>query len=322
MVELFKDDCKTLPTPSCPIIFYNNDNNITSMVNNLHLEFRYNQTMVEESDLWTASKTGGNVEFCIKVTNYIDPAMTLGTNFHEVVYRIEVDSLTDFNETIDVTRTAELDGGVEVINYEEDIVVYQCDDAFDEIVSPSAVTQGDFVQICVETVEGSALEVHSIKELVVSQKGTYRYPYVKGFVDSPLAESTCIASNTTEAKCKTKLQMLSAYFNEVDPEDVDVEGVVKLDYVGRRLRASVDVPLKAKGPLTSKTERSTSTTSRSLVSLEEEKDLGAFKLSVTLSSVDVHFVNGSSSFGYSVFESMLFISLAAVLGWWTLAFLG
>ena len=86
-----------------------------------------------------------------------------------------------------------------------------------------------------------------MKELDVSQQDNTPslYPYVDGFVDSPLAESMCKAKNTSAAVCKTKMQLLSAYFDltepATDPAALFANGTVKLDYVGRRL--SVDVPL-------------------------------------------------------------------------------
>merc|ERR1712038_1676254 len=45
----------------------------------------------------------------------------------------------------------------------------------------------------------------------------------------------------TDAVCKTKMQLLSAYFDLDDPADLFANGTLKLDYVGRRL--TVDVPV-------------------------------------------------------------------------------
>jgi len=58
-----------------------------------------------------------------------------------------------------------------------------------------------------------------------------------------LAESECKedAKNTSVAVCKTKMQLLSAYFDLDNPDNLFANGTVKLDYIGRRL--SVDVPL-------------------------------------------------------------------------------
>ena len=260
-VELFKDDCLTAPSglDSFPLVFSQGINNPSGDTNEITLKWIYNQTKIEMSDLWTANKTGGEVDFCIRVNNYLpgdgwDGAATSmdehyrEIHFLEIIYKIEVDSLTDFNTTIDIKRVNATDGGEDFINYEEDIQVYQCDDSFDEITNPPPLNQGDYLQLCVETVDDSRFGVHSIKELDVSQNADNGnlYAYVNGYLDSPLTETMCTDSNTTGAICKAKMQLLSAYFDvESNPygpiDDLFANGTVKLDYVGRRL--SVDVPI-------------------------------------------------------------------------------
>jgi len=253
-LEFFKEDCLTAPTgiDSFPIKFYAAENDIVGEVNNVNLKWTYNQTEVEMSDIWTANTTGGNSYFCIRVNNYL-PEENGGNDTHyremdflEISYKIEVDSLTDFNATIDVIRTNVTEGGVDFINYEEEITVYQCLDTFAPVSPVVALTQGDYLQLCVETVGGSKFGVHSIKELDVSQDSDAQandnlYPYIDGYVTSPLAYTECTASNTTGAICRAKLQLLSAYFDDYTPSDLFANGTVKLDYVGRRL--SIDVPV-------------------------------------------------------------------------------
>lgn len=250
-VELFKVDCETAPSgiDSFPLVYKTaNEETVNDSEFTTEIEWTYNQTMIESSDLWTSNKTGGFSEFCIKLNNYLPEGMdAFATEIHflEIKYKIEVDSLTDFNATIDVTRIDATDGGTDVINYEDEIEVFQCDDTYTEIASPPALTQGDFLQLCVKTLADSKFGVHSVKELDLSQLDATPslYPYVDGFIDSPLAESDCKmdVKNTTDAVCKTKLQLLSAYFDLDDPADLFANGTLKLDYVGRRL--TVDVPV-------------------------------------------------------------------------------
>jgi len=260
-VELFKKDCVTPPTgiDSFPLVFKDGTETLISTSTtkeiSTELEWTYNQTKVESSDLWTANKTGGYSEFCIKLSNYLPTEVTEADPFYremhflEARYKIEVDSLTDFNTTIDVTRINATDGnadGTEFINYEEDIIVYQCEDDFSEILSPPPLTQGDFLQLCVTTQAGSKFGVHSIKELDVSQEDSSPdlYPYIDGFIPSSIAFTACIDSNTTSAVCRAKMQLVSVWFDLDDPADLFANGTVKLDYVGRRL--SVDVPLNVR----------------------------------------------------------------------------
>lgn len=247
-VELFKFDCETAPTgidgDNLPLVFYDGTEDITGTENSVLLEWTYNQTKIEGSDLWTANKTGGNAYFCIRVNNYLpegDAAFGREIHFLEIKYKIEVDSLTDFNTTIDIERIEATDGGTEFIDYEEEIEVYQCKDNFDEITSPVPLTQGDFLQLCVETPDDSAFGIHSIKELDVTQDDSKLYPYIDGFMPSQLALVECKDPNTTSAVCRAKMQLLASYFTENEPADLFANGTVKLDYVGRRL--TIDVPL-------------------------------------------------------------------------------
>ena len=294
-VEFFKKDCETAPTgiDSFPIVFkdaneipmYTN----TSMVKEIEteIEWTYNQTKIEMSDIWFANKTGGYSEFCIRVNNYLpemgDP-FAREVSFLEVTYKIEVDALTDFNETIfNVFRVEAIDGvaegdGAEFINYEEEIVVFQCEDDFSEIESPPALTQGDFLQLCVRTQDGSKFGVHSVKELDISQEDDTPslYPYIDGFIPSPLAETACTDSNTTAAICRSKMQLLSSYYDLDDPADLFANGTVKLDYVGRRLSVDVPVNLRVGG------DSNLATEGRALA----ERDGGAFAINVELSSTD------------------------------------
>ena len=200
------------------------------------------------SDIWTANETGGYSDFCIKINNYLEMngcPFAVNIHFHKMLYRIEVESMTDMSETINIFRLDTTDGGTEFINYDEQIEVFQCNDDYSEIVSPPPLTQEDFVQLCVKTVDGSKFGVHSVKELDVSQKDDTPslFSYVNDFIDSPLAESMCKpdVKNTTDAVCKTKMQLLSSYFDLDDSGNLVANGTVKLDYVGRHL--SVDVPM-------------------------------------------------------------------------------
>jgi len=256
-VELFKLDCETAPTgiDTFPLIFKDGTESISGSEITTLLEWTYNQTMVESSDIWTANKTGGYSEFCIRVSNYLPTEVTGADPFYreihflEATYRIEVDSLTDFNTTIDVFRINATDGnadGTEFIDYEEEITVYQCGDDFAEITSPPPLTQGDFLQLCVTTQTGSKFGVHSIKELDVQQEDASPdlYPYIDGFITSPIAFTACTDSNTTSAVCRAKMQLVSVWFDLEEPADLFANGTVKLDYVGRRL--SVDVPMNVR----------------------------------------------------------------------------
>ena len=238
-VELLKEDCSTASTfPSDPPVL-NTDNSIIDGVNNLAISFRYNQSLFQESNLWNVTAKGGEVDFCIKLTLYNDNSPeNILFNVHETTYKIEVDLTAGFSTEVDVVRTTPVEGGVEIVDVQENITVFQCDDDYNQIFSPPALAEGSSLQICVETEAGSSFEVASIQDTTVSQNGTKVFPYINNYQDSFWAVSSCNATNTKEAICKVKMQLLGSYFDDADPADLDVVGTVKMDYLGasRRLR--------------------------------------------------------------------------------------
>jgi len=226
-LEVFKPDCLT-QSSGLPLI------NTTYVSNSLEATFIYNQTIVQSSNLWTANSTGGDVDFCLKLSLYTNSSNGILFNFIETIYNIQVELTTGFSTTADVVRTQAGDGGVGIIDVDENITAYQCNDTFHENPSPLALTQGDSLQICVETEDGSVFEVAKIKDTTISQNGTKSFDYVSNFVDSYWAKSSCQAVNTTASVCKLKMQLLGSYFSGADPADLSVVGKVKMDYLGRR----------------------------------------------------------------------------------------
>lgn len=206
-------------------------------MNSLQASFMYNQSIIQSSNLWTANSTGGSVKFCIALdlySNAKNESDRILFHFMETVYKIEVDLTTGFSTSVDLIRTDAGDGGVDVINVNETITAYQCDDSYDILTVTPPLTQGDSLEICVETENDSAFQVGKIKDVTISQNGTKLFNYVSAFVDSYWAVTSCMAVNTTASKCKVKVQLLGEYFINAEPVDLIVEGVVKLDYLGRR----------------------------------------------------------------------------------------
>lgn len=229
-VEVFKTDCSTA-SAGLPIVSQ------VMASDKLDVTFLYNQSLVQTSNLWTANTTGGDVDFCIKVSLFSNTTLdSILFNFIETIYKIQVDLTTGFSTSVDLVRTAAGDGGVETIDLDENITVYQCNDTYDEITAPPALTQGDSLLICVETEEDSAFEVGKIKDVTIDQNGTKSFDYVTEYVDSYWATSACIATNTSAAKCKVEMMLLGDYFEDAEPTDLTVTGFVKMDYLGRRRR--------------------------------------------------------------------------------------
>lgn len=230
-IEVFKDDCYT---PSGDLALTTTVDSKSSGQNHLEAAFLYNQTVIQSSNLWTASSTGGDVDFCVKLSLYSNSSGGILSNFIETIYKIEVDLTAGFSTAVGVLRTAAGNGGVERIITDENITVYQCNDSFDELTLPPPLAQGDALQICFMTDNDSLFEVGAVEDVTIRQNGTMAFDYVTSFVDSYWAVSSCMAINTTVSKCKVKIQLIGAYFSDAYPTNITVSGSVKLDYLGRR----------------------------------------------------------------------------------------
>ena len=114
---------------------------------------------------------------------------TFGTN----ISIIGDDAIDDTDISL-VGNGDPIDGGVDFINYNEDIITYFCNDDFKktnhgDVTNP--LRQGDVAQICVKTKYGSFFAVHSIQELDVYQNNDNLYPYIDNSIPSPLATTAC-----------------------------------------------------------------------------------------------------------------------------------
>lgn len=316
-VELFEKDCRTTPTgpTNFPIMFYNTSNSVTmNRTNNIELLFLYNQTIVQESSLWESNRIGGTVEFCIRFNNYLsenppgayyiplpgsDP-FDIQVNHFEVTYTISVNSMSDFevDDLIGIERKGADNARVD-IDYEEEITAYICDDAYNMV--STVYTQGDYVNICVETVDRSAFEVHSIKDLTVSQWDATgatpnlltQFNYVISFEDSPLSLSDCMYSNTTSAICKTKIQLIANWFDhtrlDMSGHFLRVVGTVKMDYLGRRMSVNVPISLRIGG-------QRTVDSSGSIRRLNENSESSSFNTIIQIQTIE-EAESSTNSFG-------------------------
>jgi len=231
-MEVFTNDCVT---PSNALALNSTNDSKNSGTNRLEVIFLYNQTVIQESNLWTATLTGGNVDFCLKLGIYSNSSGGILFNFIETTYQVQVNLITGFSTNVDVVRNVAGDGGVETIDVDENIIVYQCSDTYQQILSPPALTQGDALQICVKTDDGSVFEVTSFKDVSINQNGTKTFNYITNFANSYWASSSCRDTNSTVSLCKLKMQLIGDFFSDTNPADLTVEGVVKVDFLGRRI---------------------------------------------------------------------------------------
>ena len=244
--ELYKTDCKTRLSPADAFPLYSSTDSVTDGVKDVELRLFYNQTLLESSNLFDS--TDSTLNFCLrlilfttitnrerKLNTLVQNKRELSTTFHNFIdttYSIVTNASDPFSSTVSLEATSTTGFGLMAINFEENITAYQCDDNFDVLTSIPALTQGDSLQICVETEDGSAFEVGGIKDVTVDQNGTKSFDYVSSFVDSYWSKSSCVSTKTFAAKCKVRMQLLGAYFMDDNPNDLTVTGFVKMDYLG------------------------------------------------------------------------------------------
>jgi len=245
-VQILEGDCKT-PSDDFPLFYVNET--LSEHYNDLNITFLFNQSRIQEGELWRNTQTGGDINFCVRVTLYLDPEFSRKVNFHNTRYKIEVDLLSEFMEELELYRMNATDGGTQYIDYDESLISYQCDDEWNEIDTVEIYSQGSYAQICIETVSESSFEINTVKDVLVKRAddSSKTYQYVADFIDSPLAKTICQYQNTRIARCMVQLQLISSFFEEENGVELEMTGTVKLDFLGFRglhnRKLSIDAPL-------------------------------------------------------------------------------
>ena len=199
--------------------------------------------------IWTSSIDGGQIRFCVVMSLFLkhDNEDVL-MNFHETVFTINVDKTTGFElENIVAERTGAHDGGSELIDYEENITAFQCDDDYTVMTPVPILNQGDILQVCVlvENVN-SIFEVDYVQDMNITQLENDDSPVMviangTSFAYDALTFIECNGGNNQI--CRVKFQLLASFFDKSDPPDLSVSGIVKLKLktTARRLHQSVDI---------------------------------------------------------------------------------
>lgn len=233
-IQLINDDCTTIPSISYPHRFTQVTESIANGFNSIEYTLFYNQALIESTSLWTANETGGYFDFCVVLNMYLESSLKTKVATHNTVYQIQIHE-SDTRVIADSPTNEEY----ALKDYEENVLVYQCDDSFNAINDTVPVHAGEMLQICVETDPNSKFEVRTIFGLTVSQAGERNYTYISEDANSPLCIRRCIDLNTESAKCLVKMQLLSSYY-ESNILFVDIEGIVRFDYIPRRRSLSSD----------------------------------------------------------------------------------
>jgi hypothetical protein len=255
-VTLYQNDCITAPDAS--LAFVNSTNG-----DELDIELDIIQETISNSVHYIdLNGTAAIIGFCLRVDyNYVDgDGLTESINFYETNVTINVDLTANFTLTgISADRTS-ADSEAANADLDYPVEAYFCLEDNSEVFSPAALEQGSILQVCVridDTVVTENILVEDILTFVVSQPdgtATASEVITRGVPD-PLTDKTCRESGI----CNVKTQLLSKFFTDPNPGDLNVAGVAILAFGraslmpssaptgagGRRLRAPIRGTLTA-----------------------------------------------------------------------------
>jgi hypothetical protein len=226
-VNLFQNDCSTVADAS--LAFIN-----TTTGNELDIDLDIIQETISNSVHYQdINPSAAIIEFCLRVDyNYVDgDGLTESINFYETIVTITVDLTANF--TLSGVSVARFPADSETADFKLDYPVeaYICLDDNSEVGSPAALEQGSILQVCVkmdDTVISENIVVEDILTFVVSQpsgSATDSKTIANGVADL-LTEKVCRASGI----CNVKTQLLSKFFTENIPGDLQVNGVAILAF--------------------------------------------------------------------------------------------
>jgi hypothetical protein len=282
-IQVLEEDCLT-PVPE----------NVTSLTSSLviatttHGDLSVNvdikQDAILDSGIWNNLSLGeGYISMCVRVDLLLDDASETSVTFHEQKLFVTIDLLQGFEVTgIDLDRLAadEEDGDVSL---NSTLSACQCDATF--TCTPYVLTQGSAVYICVETTAPN-LEIVEVRDLQLIQGAFNVTPVVDGVPD---ALSTVFYNGK---QASIRYQLISAFFQDPDPEDVIANGAVLLafsDDSGRRQLHAVKLGPRA---------------------LEQEEDEDVFQVRMTLAPDGA---GSPASAGVRGFVSVVVITTLVVL---------
>ena len=250
-----------------------------------------NQTLIEgsNSEIWTNTTSGGEIEFCILASLFLTLAKEHVIDFLETKVKVNVDRTSGFElDSIQTSRTAAGLARENDINTVEAIDVYQCNDEFTAIESPPPLVQGSVLQLCVHVNDMSSIyaidKIFALNitqgnkdslEIISSNGNTILYPRI----------TEVLYQDGGNKVGKVKFQLFGSFFDQAAPDDLDISGVVHLVLKNRRRRLHI----QGSGVVSdlSIVERSEQEwKSRNVRAEEVDNTAGTFALKVSLENVN------------------------------------
>jgi len=260
--NVYKKDCKTTL----------NDNDGVDIISqeiaasessfskvNVQLSLNAQKLIANTSTIYNGTELGGNVEFCIRQSLFLDNSFSLEkeVNFIETNLNVQLDLIGGIGSFImaDLERI-EADYEYEEINYDDYVNVFHCSNNKANLGSnPSvALTQGDILNVCVSSTEPNFIQISQIKKLTLSQDGGKSF---EALLSNGNPKYETLVSNDKKDECddgicRVQVQLLAMFFSQDSPEALHVTGQVQLNIAGsgssgilyQRRKLSMDYSIK------------------------------------------------------------------------------
>ena len=247
------EDCKTNLTDNGVLNKTETETDLTNGFVKIDADLEINQTLIEASNVWNETTTGGEINFCTVVELFLNESSDVLVHFLETKFKIIVDKSTGFKLVrVELERTAPGDGGDNNINYTESIDAFRCDDDFvrdTTVGGPPKLNQGDILQICLEVEDATSMfEIEEVfffnidqkdKDLNKKEQVKVISNYGNTVLYPTLTEVKYADNDSNNQIGKVKFQLLGDFFEEEDPKDLEVTGSVKLQLKGNRRHLSI-----------------------------------------------------------------------------------
>jgi len=277
-VTIFQSDCNT-PLPNYEFLLLSND--VVSSANGYKMMeaiiLLNNATALDASPIFNA--TSLTADFCVRTALHFEsPATTENeVNFLETVITLNIDlsaEVNTFEVTVNLERL-EAEQDRNDVNYDAFITAYLCDE-YKNVTAGVILNQGDVLSICVSSTE-AGIFVRSFTNLDLLQGGVNKFQAFNGGAMNMLT-----AANCDGGICQAQIQLLALFFEDDEPDDVEVKGVVALGFTSSRARrVEMNVPISpAQLPRTTHDERKDTYSTRKV-----QQDIGnteEFDMSVPL----------------------------------------
>jgi len=281
--ELYKVDCTTQFTSDDGVQI----GNITST----SPIYEYIETeVVIDVDSTKLDSDTDHIMLCVRHGLYLDDTLSTEFRYHEALVNFRFDMFSDIDLVVKGKRDKASEQEKE-IRFDEFIRAYRCtkDRVEDTVLNP--ITIDEHIIICVTTTEPSTVAVRQIAALTLSQ-GTKQFFAVEDRVVTYPSLVLSDAENCVRVNgnfvCRIIMQPLGMFFEDDDPDALEVEGRVDLDIVGRRNLVSIPIHTNDRN-------------------LEDERSSAGFHLNLGL----VHSVKAASSKRDSMYG--LFVLFGAIL---------